>query len=114
MIPLLFSMLVVATTGAGFVLGSGASIDLAGLCWTCTGTMMVAASANSFNQVWFLMQVTAFLKSSAANAVVLIKLALLEVSFVFEGNQLIMMYKFQYLMIVAKTKVLILLIAQGN
>ncbi|GLJ17005.1 hypothetical protein SUGI_0294190 [Cryptomeria japonica] len=46
------SMLVVATTGAGFVLGSGASIDLAGLCWTCTGTMMVAASANSFNQIF--------------------------------------------------------------
>ncbi|PIA32682.1 hypothetical protein AQUCO_04400107v1 [Aquilegia coerulea] len=46
------SMLVVATSGAGFVLGSGSAIDFAGLCWTCTGTMMVAASANSLNQVF--------------------------------------------------------------
>lgn len=44
-------MLVVATSGTGFALGSGSTIDLAGLCWTCTGTMMVAASANSLNQV---------------------------------------------------------------
>ncbi|KAG9445120.1 hypothetical protein H6P81_016460 [Aristolochia fimbriata] len=46
------SMLVVATSGAGFVLGSGEVVDLAGLCWTCTGTMMVAAAANSLNQVF--------------------------------------------------------------
>ncbi|KAI3926479.1 hypothetical protein MKW92_025805 [Papaver armeniacum] len=46
------SMLVVATSGAGFVLGSGGAIDIAGLCLTCTGTMMVAASANSLNQVF--------------------------------------------------------------
>lgn len=46
------SMLVVATSGAGFVLGSSSSIDLAGLCCTCAGTMMVAASANSLNQVF--------------------------------------------------------------
>ncbi|KAI3954155.1 hypothetical protein MKW98_017979 [Papaver atlanticum] len=46
------SMLVVATSGAGFVLGSGGAIDVAGLCLTCTGTMMVAASANSLNQVF--------------------------------------------------------------
>ncbi|MCL7049139.1 hypothetical protein MKW94_005311 [Papaver nudicaule] len=46
------SMLVVATSGAGFVLGSGGAIDIAGLCVTCTGTMMVAASANSLNQVF--------------------------------------------------------------
>lgn len=45
-------MLVVATSGTGFVLGSGNAIDFAGLCWTCTGTMMVAASANSLNQVF--------------------------------------------------------------
>lgn len=44
-------MLVVATSGTGYVLGSGQIIDLAGLCWTCAGTMMVAASANSLNQV---------------------------------------------------------------
>uniref|UniRef100_A0A1D1ZBT9 Heme O synthase n=1 Tax=Anthurium amnicola TaxID=1678845 RepID=A0A1D1ZBT9_9ARAE len=48
----LSSMLVVATSGAGFVLGSGRSIDLVGLCCTCAGTMMVAAAANSLNQVF--------------------------------------------------------------
>ncbi|XP_022924816.1 protoheme IX farnesyltransferase, mitochondrial-like [Cucurbita moschata] len=46
------SMLVVATSGTGFVLGSGSTVDLGGLCWTCAGTMMVAASANSLNQVF--------------------------------------------------------------
>jgi len=46
------SMLVVATSGAGFVLGSSASVDWAALSWTCAGTMMVAASANSFNQIF--------------------------------------------------------------
>ncbi|KAL9237737.1 hypothetical protein vseg_012251 [Gypsophila vaccaria] len=46
------SMLVVATSGTGYVLGSGQVIDFAGLCWTCAGTMMVAASANSLNQVF--------------------------------------------------------------
>ncbi|KAG7028706.1 Protoheme IX farnesyltransferase, mitochondrial, partial [Cucurbita argyrosperma subsp. argyrosperma] len=46
------SMLVVATSGTGFVLGSGNTVDLGGLCWTCAGTMMVAASANSLNQVF--------------------------------------------------------------
>ncbi|XP_044504815.1 protoheme IX farnesyltransferase, mitochondrial [Mangifera indica] len=46
------SLLVVATSGTGFVLGSGSAIDIAGLCWTCTGTMMVSASANSLNQVF--------------------------------------------------------------
>ncbi|KAG8391423.1 hypothetical protein BUALT_Bualt01G0186300 [Buddleja alternifolia] len=46
------SMLVVATSGTGYVLGSGGSIDYLGLCCTCAGTMMVAASANSLNQVF--------------------------------------------------------------
>ncbi|CAI0437831.1 unnamed protein product [Linum tenue] len=46
------SMLVVATSGTGYVLGSGSAVDFAGLCWTCAGTMMVAASANSLNQVF--------------------------------------------------------------
>ncbi|KAG0497195.1 hypothetical protein HPP92_001886 [Vanilla planifolia] len=46
------SMLVVATSGAGYVLGSGHVIDFAGLCCTCAGTMMVAASANTLNQVF--------------------------------------------------------------
>ncbi|CAL5382528.1 unnamed protein product [Camellia sinensis] len=44
------SMLVVATSGIGYVLGSGNAIDYAGLCCTCAGTMMVAAPANSLNQ----------------------------------------------------------------
>ncbi|TQD86045.1 hypothetical protein C1H46_028384 [Malus baccata] len=43
---------VVATSGTGFILGSGHAIDFAGLCCTCAGTMMVAASANSLNQVF--------------------------------------------------------------
>lgn len=46
------SMLVVATSGAGYVLGSGSAIDFLGLSCTCAGTMMVAASANSLNQVF--------------------------------------------------------------
>ncbi|KAK4780970.1 hypothetical protein SAY87_017076 [Trapa incisa] len=46
------SMLVVATSGTGFILGSGSAVDVAGLCWTCGGTMMVAAAANSLNQVF--------------------------------------------------------------
>lgn len=50
---LLSSMLVVATSGTGYVLGSGSAIDFPGLCLTCIGTMMVAASANSLNQVPF-------------------------------------------------------------
>lgn len=42
-----------ATSGTGYVLGSARSaVDLAGLCWTCAGTMMVASSANSLNQVF--------------------------------------------------------------
>ncbi|KAL5679338.1 hypothetical protein ACJX0J_005723, partial [Zea mays] len=44
--------LVVATSGAGYVLGSGNIVDIAGLCCTCAGTMMVAASANTLNQVF--------------------------------------------------------------
>ncbi|KAF8087828.1 hypothetical protein N665_0565s0014 [Sinapis alba] len=47
------SMLVVATSGTGYILGTGnAAIDLAGLCYTCAGTMMIAASANSLNQIF--------------------------------------------------------------
>ncbi|KAL3651139.1 Protoheme IX farnesyltransferase, mitochondrial [Castilleja foliolosa] len=46
------SMLVVATSGTGYILGSGSSVDYLGLCFTCAGTMMVAASANSLNQVF--------------------------------------------------------------
>ncbi|CAJ1977754.1 unnamed protein product [Sphenostylis stenocarpa] len=46
-------MLVVATSGTGFVLGSGSAVDLSALSWTCLGTMMVAASANSLNRLVF-------------------------------------------------------------
>ncbi|XP_047157996.1 protoheme IX farnesyltransferase, mitochondrial-like [Vigna umbellata] len=46
------SMLVVATSGTGFVLGRGSAVDFSALSWTCLGTMMVAASANSLNQVF--------------------------------------------------------------
>ncbi|KFK37256.1 hypothetical protein AALP_AA4G234100 [Arabis alpina] len=47
------SMLVVATSGTGYILGTGnAAIDLPGLCYTCAGTMMIAASANSLNQIF--------------------------------------------------------------
>ena len=53
LLDILSSMLVVATSGTGFVLGSGNVIDFGGLFWTCAGTMMVAASANSLNQVSF-------------------------------------------------------------
>lgn len=49
---MLCSMLVVATSGAGYVLGSGGAVDFAGLCCTCAGTMMVAASASTLNQVF--------------------------------------------------------------
>lgn len=45
-------MLVVATSGTGYILGTGnAAISFPGLCYTCAGTMMIAASANSLNQV---------------------------------------------------------------
>ncbi|KAF3553604.1 hypothetical protein F2Q69_00010650 [Brassica cretica] len=44
-------MLVVATSGTGYILGTGnATVNLSGLCYTCAGTMMIAASANSLNQ----------------------------------------------------------------
>ncbi|GJT04805.1 hypothetical protein Tco_0839267 [Tanacetum coccineum] len=42
--------LVVATSGAGYVLESSNTVDLAGLHYTCAGTMMVAASASTLNQ----------------------------------------------------------------
>lgn len=43
----------VATSGTGFVLGSGGAVDLSVLSYTCLGTMMVAASASTLNQVGF-------------------------------------------------------------
>lgn len=45
------SMLVVMTTGAGFVMGSGLAIDYIGLSWTCMGTLFIAAAANTINQI---------------------------------------------------------------
>ncbi|CAN8318444.1 unnamed protein product [Cochlearia groenlandica] len=47
------SMLVVATSGTGYIMGTGsAAINFPGLCYTCAGTMMIAASANSLNQIF--------------------------------------------------------------
>lgn len=63
----MFSMLVVATSGTGFILGSGSSIDYLGLCCTCAGTMMVAASANSLNQVFALLLFNFLLVVCASN-----------------------------------------------
>ncbi|MCO5564972.1 hypothetical protein L7F22_018642 [Adiantum nelumboides] len=45
------SMLVVTTAGAGYVMGSGLAIDMYGLSWTCVGTFLVAAAANTINQI---------------------------------------------------------------
>ncbi|WJX34123.1 heme o synthase [Trifolium repens] len=45
------SLLVVATSGTGFVLGSGGAVDLSMLSYSCLGTMMVAASASTLNQI---------------------------------------------------------------
>ncbi|KAI5072660.1 hypothetical protein GOP47_0012766 [Adiantum capillus-veneris] len=45
------SMLVVTTAGAGYVMGSGLAIDMSGLSCTCLGTFLVAAAANTINQV---------------------------------------------------------------
>lgn len=57
---IVFSMLVVATSGTGYILGSSSSVDYLGLCCTCAGTMMVAASANSLNQVCDAFHMTSF------------------------------------------------------
>lgn len=46
------SMLVVATSSAGYVAGSKEKIDWAGLGWTSLGTFMASASANALNQVY--------------------------------------------------------------
>ncbi|KAK9810964.1 hypothetical protein WJX73_001369 [Symbiochloris irregularis] len=44
------SLLVVSTTAAGFVAGSGSDIRWKDLAWTCFGTMGAAAAANTLNQ----------------------------------------------------------------
>lgn len=45
------SALVVASSAAGFVAGSGERVDWSKLAWTSLGTMGAAASANTLNQV---------------------------------------------------------------
>lgn len=45
------SGLVVVTTAAGFVLGSGRSLDWVTFLWVVAGTFMAAGSANAMNQV---------------------------------------------------------------
>ncbi|MCO5552665.1 hypothetical protein L7F22_006181 [Adiantum nelumboides] len=54
-------MLVVTTAGAGYVMGSGLAIDMYGLSWTCVGTLLVAAAANTINQVLLLPKYTRLL-----------------------------------------------------
>ena len=46
------SALVVGSAAAGFVAGSGESIEWSKLAWTSLGTFACAASANSFNQIY--------------------------------------------------------------
>ena len=46
------SALVVSTTAAGFVAGSGESIDWKKLWWTYVGTTAAASSANALNQIY--------------------------------------------------------------
>ena len=46
------SLLVVSTAAAGFVAGSGETVDWSKLCWTSIGTMAAASSANALNQVY--------------------------------------------------------------
>jgi hypothetical protein len=46
------SMIVMTTSAAGFVLGSGEAIDWAKLAWTCVGTWSCSAAANTCNQIY--------------------------------------------------------------
>ena len=46
------SAFVVSTAAAGYVLGSGASVDWEQLGWTSLGTMLCSSAANTFNQVF--------------------------------------------------------------
>lgn len=46
------SALVVSTTAAGFVAGSGETIDWTKLWWTYVGTTAAASSANALNQIY--------------------------------------------------------------
>lgn len=46
------SLLVVGSAAAGYVVGSGESIDWKGMAWTSFGTFACAASANTLNQIY--------------------------------------------------------------
>jgi hypothetical protein len=46
------SLLVVATSAAGYAAGSRERIDWAGMGWTALGTMLASSSANALNQVY--------------------------------------------------------------
>lgn len=46
------SLLVVATSAAGYAAGSREQIDWGGMGWTALGTMMASSSANALNQVY--------------------------------------------------------------
>lgn len=46
------SLIVMTTSAAGFVLGSGESVDWAKFGWTCVGTWACSAAANTCNQIY--------------------------------------------------------------
>lgn len=46
------SMLVVSTAAAGYVLGSGETVDWPGLGWCSLGTFAASAAANALNQAY--------------------------------------------------------------
>ena len=46
------SLIVMTTSAAGFVLGSGQSVDWAKFGWTCVGTWACSAAANTCNQIY--------------------------------------------------------------
>ena len=46
------SLIVMTTSAAGFVLGSGETVDWAKFGWTCVGTWACSAAANTCNQIY--------------------------------------------------------------
>lgn len=51
LVKMRLSLLVVMTSGVGFIMASGDSIAWIGLLWTVVGTLLCACSANGLNQV---------------------------------------------------------------
>lgn len=46
------SLIVMSTAAGGFVLGSGETVDVGKLSWTCLGTLACSAAANTCNQIY--------------------------------------------------------------